>query len=32
MTTLEALIVFCLIFLIIGGIATEKEERRRRGL
>ncbi len=32
MTTLEALIVFCLIFLIIGGIATENEERRRRGL
>ena len=32
MTTLEALLVFCIIFLIIGGNAIEKEERRRRGL
>ena len=30
MTTLEAFIVFCLIFLIIGGISLEKEENRRR--
>ena len=32
MTTLEALIVFCIIFLIIGSRGIEEEERRRNGL
>ena len=32
MTTLGGIIVVCIIFLIIGGIDLEKEERKRRGL
>ena len=32
MTTLEGMIVLGIIFLIIGGIDLEKEERKRRGL
>ena len=32
MTTLGGIIVASIIFLIIGGIDLEKEERKRRGL
>ncbi len=32
MTTLGGIIVVGIIFLIIGGIDLEKEERKRRGL